>query len=67
MSTRLEDANDTMAESCENCGRETLHTVSIQLRTESRTGENVAYSREPYRVSACRVCGSERSIRMNNA
>jgi hypothetical protein len=56
-----------MTETCEACGRETIHEVSIELQAESRTGKNVAYSREPYRVSTCRICGSERSIRMNNA
>ena len=66
MSTRIDDDN-AMAESCAECSRKTPHDVSIQLRTESRTGENVAYSREPYRVSVCRICGVERSIRMNNA
>lgn len=67
MSTRLDTTDDAMAESCETCGRETLHNVSIELKVESKTGKNVAYSREPYRLSTCRVCGAERSIRMNNA
>jgi len=56
-----------MTESCSECSRKTPHTVSIQLRTESRKTENAEYSREPYRVSVCRVCGVERSVRMNNA
>lgn len=66
MSTRIDEDN-TMTESCAECSRETPHDVSIQLRTESRKAENAAYSREPYRVSTCRICGVERSIRMNNA
>ena len=56
-----------MAEECAECGRETPHEVSIQLLTESRKEENAEFSREPYRVSTCRVCGSEDSVRMNNA
>jgi hypothetical protein len=67
MSTKQNGVDGTMTEACETCGRETPHDVSIDLRIESRTGENVAYSREPYRVSTCRICGAERSIRMNNA
>lgn len=67
MSTRLDTTTGAMAESCETCGRETPHDVSIELVTESKTGRNVAYSREPYRISTCRVCGAERSVRMNNA
>lgn len=66
MSTRIDDGS-TMTESCAECSRKTPHTVSIQLRTESRKAENAEYSREPYRVSVCRVCGVERSVRMNNA
>lgn len=67
MSTRLDDADGGMTERCETCGRDTPHDVSIQLRTESRQEENAEFSREPYRVSTCRRCGADRSIRMNNA
>ncbi|MFT4883121.1 MAG: rRNA maturation protein Nop10 [Natronomonas sp.] len=65
MATRIDD--EGMAEKCSECGRETPHEVSIQLLTESRKEENAEFSREPYRVSTCRVCGSEESVRMNNA
>lgn len=65
MATRMGD--DGMTEACSQCGRETPHEVSIQLLTESRKEENAEFSREPYRVSACRVCGAEESVRMNNA
>lgn len=65
MSTRTDDT--AMAERCEACGRETQHDVSVTLRVESTKTENAEYSREPYRVSTCRVCGAERTIRMNNA
>ena len=66
MAIRSDDTG-AMTERCEACGRETRHDVAIALRTESRKSENAAYSREPYRVSTCCVCGAERSIRMNNA
>lgn len=65
MSTRI--GTDGMSEECTACGRETPHEVSIQLLTESRKEENAEFSREPYRVSVCRVCGAEETTRMNNA
>lgn len=65
MATRMDD--ESMSEKCTECGRETPHEVSIQLLTESRKEENAEFSREPYRVSTCRVCGAEESVRMNNA
>ncbi|MDR9382395.1 MAG: hypothetical protein RI560_12095 [Natronomonas sp.] len=67
MSTKPDDTDGTMTESCESCDRNTPHDVSIELRTESQRTENAEYSREPYRVAACRLCGAEQSIRMNNA
>jgi len=54
-------------EHCPACDRETDHAVEIEIRTESEDEKNAAFSREPYRVSRCRVCGDERSQRMNNA
>ncbi len=56
-----------MTEQCTNCGRETSHEVSVELRTESSSEENAEFSREPYRVTSCLVCGEETSQRMNNA
>ncbi|MFO7926815.1 MAG: hypothetical protein ACQET5_04240 [Halobacteriota archaeon] len=67
MSTKPDDTGGPMTEPCETCERETPHDVSIELRTESQRTENAEYSREPYRVSVCRLCSAERSIRMNNA
>lgn len=54
-------------EFCEHCDDETAHLVTIELRSESATGENTAYSREPYRLSECRQCGADAAIRMNDA
>ena len=58
---------DGMAEKCQSCGRETPHDVSVRILTESTAAENAEYSREPYRVSECRICGARTETRMNNA
>jgi len=60
-------SSDEMAETCENCGEQTPHAVSVELKTESEKEENAEFSREPYRVSTCLVCGRETTTRMNNA
>ena len=64
MATRMQ--SDGMAEECPRCGRDTPHEVCIQLLTESKKQQNAEFSREPYRVSTCRICGNEESLRMNN-
>jgi hypothetical protein len=56
-----------VTEECPACGRETPHTVRIEIRTESTKPENRAYSREPYRVTVCQRCETERAQRMNDA
>jgi hypothetical protein len=56
-----------LTEYCAQCNRETLHSVSIQIRTESTKQQNTAFSREPYRVSECQECNTRESQRMNNA
>jgi formate dehydrogenase assembly factor FdhD len=66
MGIRTDDSG-AMTEECETCSRKTQHDVSIRLRTESQKTENAEYSREPYRVSTCRLCGTERILRMNDA
>lgn len=55
------------SEHCPTCERETTHSVSLQLITESDSVDNAAYSREPYRVSECLACGERSVVRMNNA
>ncbi|WP_049970688.1 DUF7835 family putative zinc beta-ribbon protein [Haladaptatus cibarius] len=55
-----------MAERCDSCGNETPHAVSIEIRTENEGAKNSAFSREPYRISTCVVCGDETSQRMND-
>ena len=66
-STRAPSSFSTIAEDCEDCDRETPHEVAIEMRTESAKAENAEFSREPYRVSECTVCGIETTTRMNNA
>ena len=66
MATRPSDT-DGMTEPCEECGRETLHRVQVELRTESSKPENAEYSREPYRVATCLDCGVTSARRMNDA
>jgi len=60
------DPFPAMTEDCENCDRPTPHHVEVRILRESNSGENVAYSREPYRISECTICGQERTIRMND-
>ncbi|MFC3956896.1 hypothetical protein [Halovivax cerinus] len=62
-----DDAFDGLTEYCQECDLDTLHEVSVQLRTESTKTENAAFSREPYRVTECQRCGHRASQRMNNA
>ncbi|MHB9287798.1 hypothetical protein ACKVMT_12265 [Halobacteriales archaeon Cl-PHB] len=66
MATRDSGLAD-VAERCEACGRRTPHSVAVQILTESGKRENAEFSREPYRVSECRVCGETTRTRMNNA
>ncbi|APW96573.1 hypothetical protein CHINAEXTREME_01765 [Halobiforma lacisalsi AJ5] len=56
-----------ITEYCDECELETIHEVSVQIRTESVKEENAQFSREPYRVSECQRCGARSSQRMNNA
>ena len=56
-----------ITEYCDECELETIHEVSVQIRTESVKQENAQFSREPYRVSECQRCGHRTSQRMNNA
>ncbi|WP_205410986.1 DUF7835 family putative zinc beta-ribbon protein [Halorussus rarus] len=56
-----------MLEECDDCERETPHEVAVEIRTESERRENAEFSREPYRVSECRICGTQTTTRMNDA
>jgi len=61
------DSIKDITEDCEKCGRRTPHNVGVDILTESGKSENAAFSREPYRVSECKVCGATTRTRMNNA
>ncbi|WP_336036329.1 hypothetical protein [Halobacterium yunchengense] len=66
MSSKLTDT-PTVTEHCEHCGRETVHAVAVELRTEGSDPETAAFSREPYRVATCEACGHTTARRMNDA
>ncbi|MFC4440246.1 MULTISPECIES: DUF7835 family putative zinc beta-ribbon protein [Natrialbaceae] len=66
MATTSNNPGEIM-EYCTDCNQNTIHTVTIQIRTESHKQENAPFSREPYRVSDCLQCGLRESLRMNNA
>ena len=48
-----DDSFNGMTEHCTECDLDTLHEVSVQIRTESLKKENAQFSREPYRVAEC--------------
>lgn len=56
-----------LTEYCAECDTRTPHEVSLELKTESKKRTNREFSREPYRVTQCHVCGDTRSQRMNDA
>ena len=53
-------------ENCASCGRETPHSVSIEIRKEGASQNQIEYSREPYRITVCDRCGKREQLRMNN-
>lgn len=59
--------SDGIVEACPDCGTEQPHDVSIELLTEAAGAQNAAFSREPYRVAECMVCGETTQTRMNDA
>ena len=63
----VKEGDTHMSEACSTCERTTPHDVSVQILTESTKAENAAFSREPYRVSECQICGTKTETRMNNA
>ena len=60
-------ARSDHTEECDECERETPHSVSIEIQTESEKPLNAEFSREPYRIAECTVCGATEEVRMNNA
>lgn len=62
------DADGTSAcskisEECADCERETTHEVAVELRTEN---PDSTFSREPYRITECNVCGTTEEVRLND-
>lgn len=63
MSKPAPDPNDVppklnqVFEACADCGRETLHSVTIEIEPETR---------RPYRVSVCEQCETTERLRINN-
>ncbi|MEF8773588.1 MAG: hypothetical protein V5A37_02580 [Halobacteriales archaeon] len=66
MATNSPTADHDRTEYCPDCNRDTPHSVSIEIRTEAAGSENSEFSREPYRVTECRVCGHASAVRMND-
>jgi len=66
MATSNDSIRD-ISEECAECERRTPHNVGVKILTESGKAENAAFSREPYRVSECKLCGTTTRTRMNNA
>jgi formate dehydrogenase assembly factor FdhD len=67
MATQPSGSPGDIRERCDSCDAETLHSVTVEIRTESSKTENAEFSREPYRVSTCIRCDTETVQRMNNA
>jgi len=63
----VKNGTTDITETCSACNRTTPHEVTVEILTESTNEKNAAFSREPYRVSECRICGTTTQIRMNNA
>lgn len=63
----VSDGFSNVTEECDECDRETVHEISVELRTESPVLETSTFSREPYRIAECDVCGATSEVRLNNA
>jgi hypothetical protein len=65
--TLVDRKNGDSLEACEECLGKTPHQVSIEIRTESTKPKTAKFSREPYRITTCLMCGKQTSQRMNDA
>lgn len=59
------DRVDDFSEPCDACGRETPHSVYIEVRSASPNPSSWVHAREPIRVATCRVCGDQSVLRMS--
>lgn len=56
-----------VVERCDTCGEGTTHVATIEFLVESVDSEHSANSRQPYRVTECRECGTSTRKRATNA
>jgi len=61
-----QDSIADRTEQCRSCERSTPHEIAVEILTESGKENNAEFSREPYRISECQVCGESTRTRMNN-
>lgn len=61
------DDFSNVTEECGDCERETVHEISVELRTENPDSVYATFSREPYRIAECDVCGATSEVRLNDA
>lgn len=64
---RLNPHSEYPSEPCATCGMTRPHKITIELLTESEQEANQKFSREPYRIAECRICGTATKLRLNNA
>lgn len=57
----------TVVERCDECAERTPHVATIEFLVESVDSEHSANSRQPYRVTECRECGTTSRKRATNA
>ncbi len=56
----------TLQEHCDECGKTTAHSVTLEIRREADETDAVGHSRTPYRITECEECGTVTVLRMNN-
>lgn len=55
VSSTAPSAFSELTEACDECDRETVHEVAVELRQEN---PDSTFSTEPSRVTECNVCGA---------
>lgn len=60
-------SGDSMRERCATCDEVRAHEISIDLLVGSEDGADQNYSRDPYRIAECQVCGSTTKVRLTSA
>lgn len=68
MTTNAPAPAHSQTEYCDDCERDTAHSVRVEILQEGNPIDDASgFSREPYRIATCRACGTEQQQRMNNA